>query len=227
MVIFLLVTIPYVFILVYYRPSPESLKVSSISIKENFKAIKVSISSGILLLFIFLIISQFSFTEVDEDFHSIFGLTNIKEGAKLWPLQLFSHLLIHVDAYHVLSNVFAIGLASTYERRVGSTRFFMVLMVGAFSSVPSILFYYDPITISGISGGIFALAAAYFTDFENLTARQWVSAILMFLLVVLMLSITGEGSLTSEADFQVDHFGHFLGALGGIVYCRLKPLKLG
>jgi rhomboid protease GluP len=227
MIIFSLATILYIFILIFYRPSPESLKGTSISIKENFKAIKASLLSGIILLFIFLIITQFSFTEVDKHFYSIFGFTNTKEAAKLWPLQFFSHLVIHANTYHVLSNVFAIGLASTYERRVGSTRFFKVLMVGAFSSVPSILFYYDSVTISGISGGIFALAAAYFTDFENLTTRQWISAILMFLIVALMLSITGEGSLTLEADLQVDHLGHFMGALGGIVYCRVKPIKLG
>jgi membrane associated rhomboid family serine protease len=100
-------------------------------------------------------------------------------------------------------------------------------MVGALSSVPSILFYYDTVTISGISGGIFALAAAYFTDFENLTTPEWISAILMFLIVAFIFSISGNGSLTLEDDLQVDHLGHFMGALGGIVYCRVKPIKFG
>jgi membrane associated rhomboid family serine protease len=227
MIIFSLATISYIIILVFYRPSPKSLKGTSISIKENFKTIKVSLLSGIILLFIFLVVTQFSFTKVDEHLYSIFGLTNTKEAAKLWPLQFFSHLVIHADTYHVLSNVFAIGLASMYERRAGSTRFFKVLMVGALSSVPSILFYYDTVTISGISGGIFALAAAYFTDFENLTTPEWISAILMFLIVAFIFSISGNGSLTLEDDLQVDHLGHFMGALGGIVYCRVKPIKFG
>jgi membrane associated rhomboid family serine protease len=49
----------------------------------------------------------------------------------------------------------------------------------------------------------------------------------MFLIVAFIFSISGNGSLTLEDDLQVDHLGHFMGAVGGIVYCRVKPIKFG
>ncbi|MCH2547236.1 MAG: rhomboid family intramembrane serine protease [Alphaproteobacteria bacterium] len=214
-------------ILVFYRPAPESLKGASPSLLENLQQIKASLCVGTILLFIYLVMTGFTYKEIDKSLYAIFGLNNVKDAAILWPFQVFTHLFIHINLYHLLSNVLGVGLASIYERRVGSKRYLVVLMVGAFSSIPSIFFYTEPIIVSGISGGVFALAAAYFTDHKNLTIKEWIYAILSFLFLAIIFSLDGERKMAGKEELigQVDHIGHVLGALGGVIYCRLVPLK--
>ena len=96
------------------------------------------------------------------------------------------------------------------------------------ASIPSILFYSENILVSGISGGVFGLAAAYFTDEEELTTKEWLLAISLFLFLAIVLALDSEfkGGSNKALDMKIDHIGHFLGALGAILYCRLKPLRL-
>ncbi|WP_234912054.1 rhomboid family intramembrane serine protease, partial [Vibrio anguillarum] len=51
------------------------------------------------------------------------------------PLQLVSHLFVHGNLLHLATNVIGLGIASTYERRVGAKRYLSVLVVGALSSI--------------------------------------------------------------------------------------------
>ena len=227
MAFFLIVTAIYVASLILYRPAPESLKGNQISIIDNIKEIKATLLAGVFLLLIFLLTTEYSFKEVDPDLYKLLGLNNIKDAAILWPMQIFTHLFIHASPYHLLSNVICIGLSSLYERRVGSKRYLAVLAVGAFASVPSILFYAEPIIVCGISGGVFALAAAFFTDHENLSLKEWLAAILWFIIIAVILSFEGNSKAVGKenVDFQVDYWGHLLGAIGGIAYCRIFVAK--
>lgn len=227
MTLFFICVTAYFCTLAFYVPQPESLRERRPSVLKNIYQIKVSILVGLSLFLIFLVVSRFEFDEVDRHLNVLFGFVNVKEVAVLWPMQIFTHLLIHENAHHVIANVFAIGLASAYERRVGSKRFFMVLVVGALFSVPSVFFYPTPTVASGISGGVFALGLAFVTDHENLPTKDWFGASLMYLALAGLVSFFGESKLPSldETTVRVDHVGHMLGALGGVLYCRFRPLR--
>ncbi|NRB81724.1 MAG: rhomboid family intramembrane serine protease [Saccharospirillaceae bacterium] len=228
MIPFLISSVVYVFGLLLIKPAPNSLKAMPLTYAQNFKLIRASLCSGVFLLFVFLVISNYSFLVVDEHTYNLLALNNELENAILWPFQSITHLIIHANPTHLLANVFGIGLASVYERRVGAKRFLSVLAVGCIASIPSIFFYSDTIAVSGTSGGVFGLAAAYFTDEDELTIKEWGTAILLFAFLMFIFSLEGVFKSTSNEsmNIQVDHIGHILGALGAIIYCRFKPLRL-
>ena len=215
----------YVGLLVLTKPEPESLKSKPLTYFENYTEIKASLWVGIVILIVFLGVSNLKFNEIDEQLFVLFALNNQWANLALWPMQAISHLFIHINFVHVLTNLSGIGIASAYERRVGARRYLMILAIGCISSIPSIFFYDSPIGVCGISGGVFGLGAAYFTDHEDLTTKEWLYAILLFafLMVVFALQNKYQHHSSLELDFQVDHIGHVLGAIGAILYCRLRP----
>jgi len=146
------------------------------------------------------------------------------------PIQLITHLFLHTSLFHLLMNLSGIGLASVYERKVGGKRFLAVLSVSLIFSIPSVFFYLDNVAIAGISGGVFGLAAAYFTDEKDLTLKEWLSAIAIFVFFVILLTIASiieeKSKGYNNGGFgQVDHIGHALGAIAAIFYCRMFPRK--
>lgn len=229
MILFFAATLIYVGLLLLIKPAPSSLKSQPITFVENFKIIWSSMLMGVLILVVYLLISQFKFVSVNEKIYGIFSLNNNLKMAALWPLQSVTHLFIHANLLHLISNLAGLGLASVYERRVGARRYFSVLLVGCMASIPSILFYSEMTTVCGISGGVFGLAAAYFTDMRDLTAKEWITAILYFIFIAAIISINGELKSDSKANLhvQVNHIGHAMGAIGAVVYCRLKPRNEG
>lgn len=228
MILFLITVTIYVGLLVSIKPAPSSLKASAVTYKENLQSVWASVCSGVLIMVVFLVTTNFGFITVDEYLYHILALSNDGEQFLKWPLQPITHLFVHGNLVHLAANVVGLGLASAYERRVGAKRYFAVLVVGAFASIPSILFYSENIAVCGISGGVFGLAAAYFTDEEELTLKEWLSAIFLFSFMALMLAFYSEFDSDSNdpLDMGVDHIGHLLGALGAILYCRLKPLSV-
>lgn len=228
MIVFFIVMTAYTALLLCYKPSPNSLKDAPLTFLENFKQIKAALFSGLLFLSIFLFTSDFGFNDVNPQFYRLFALNNDTAVAALWPLQSVTHLFIHINFPHLLANVAGLGIGSAYERQVGSARFLMVLLVASLSSIPSILFYSEPIAICGISGGVFGLAAAYFTDQEGLSTKEWLYAALICIVFLVLLSV-GDGMKSKgngQLQFKIDYYGHSLGALGAIVYCRFKPRKV-
>lgn len=227
MLIFAITLLAYVGALVLYRPAPECLKGTPLTLLENARQVKASVFTGVVLLFMHLLFTRLTFGDVDKHLHLLFGLNNLKAAAVLWPFQIFTNLWVHYNLIHLLSNVAGIGLASAYERRVGARRYLAVLMVGAIASSLSVFLYATPIIACGISGGVFALAAAYFTDHRQLSVKEWVYAIVSFLILAVLFSLN-DGRTMPEHEalgFQVDHLGHLLGACAGILYCRIRPLK--
>lgn len=223
--LFAIIVVVYIALLVLVKPEPESLKSKPLTYFENFKKIWASLSVGINLLIVFLVVSNFKFDQIDEQLFVLFALNNQWEALALWPMQAISHLLIHINFVHVLTNLSGIGLASVYERRVGARRYLMVLAVACISSIPSIFFYTTPIGVCGISGGVFGLAAAYFTDHKELNTKEWIYAILLFAFLMVAFAVQNkyQHHPRLDLDFQVDHLGHIFGAIGAIVYCRLRP----
>ena len=215
MIFFIFALTVYVCALLIYKQSPDSLKENSLTFYENFKTIRASLFSGLLFLIIFLFVSDFKYLVINETLYKIFALNNYWELSKFWLFQVITHLFIHNDLYHLLGNVSGIGIASIYERRVGSKRFLIVFAVASLVSIPSIIFYPKGTSICGISGGVFGLFAAYFTDHKTLTFKKWLGAILgcIFLFTIL--------SITTGFKHNVDYTGHTMGAIGAIIYCRL------
>lgn len=226
MVLFCIITLAYSCFLIFYRPAPLSLKEPIPSVVENIPRIKASLITGVVLLCIYLVVSRFSFSKVDENLFLLLTLNNIQGNASLLAVQLWSHLLIHESLMHLSANVIGIGLASLYERRVGSTRYMMVLSIGAIASIPSILFYSGQVITCGISGGVFALGAAYFTDNKNFSPKEWLNAIMTFVFLVVILGfLDAMRDTNTNNGVNIDHIGHALGAISGIIYCRARPLK--
>ena len=225
MILFLISVAVYTSLLFFIKPAPSSLKSEQISYYENLKLVWASLFSGFFILLVFLLTTNFGFVTVDESLYSILALSNESEQFAKWPLQSIMHLFVHGNLIHLTANVIGLGLASAYERRVGAKRFFTVLLIGGLTSIPSVFFYSEKITVCGISGGVFGLAAAYFTDENELSTKEWLTAILMFLFLTLMLSLDSifKSDSNEVLDMEVDHIGHLLGALGAIIYCRLKP----
>ena len=228
MIIFLIILITYIGLLILIKPSPMSLKATPITYSENFQAVWASICSGGLIILVFLLTTNFGFISIDERMYRMFSLSNELDQFLKWPLQLATHLFIHFNLIHLIGNVIGLGLASAYERKVGANRYFAVLFVGSLASIPSILFYSENVLISGISGGVFGLAAAYFTDEKELTTKEWLFAISLFLFLAVMFTLDSEfGDVSNEAlGMEIDHIGHFMGAIGAILYCRLNSLSL-
>ena len=226
MLIFSVITTLYVAVLLFVRPMPESLKAKRVSFKEHFRSIKMSLFFGVLILVIFLVTSQFAFVKTDENVLKILALNNVYSFTSLWWIQLFTHQFVHINLLHVATNLTGLGLACVYERRVGSKRFVMVLLVSSMASTLSIFFYTQPIFVTGISGGIFGLAAAYFTDNNTLTTKEWLGAIAMFVVLIVMFSLADIAKTKNTSlDFSIDYLGHAIGAVSAIVYCRLRRVK--
>lgn len=223
MIFFLIISFSYISLLVLIKPEPESLKASPVTYYENFKQIRASLFVGLIILCVFLFVSRFKFDEIDDD---LFNLLSLSKQSKdfLLPIQIFSHWFVHINFIHVFTNVTGIGLASVYERRVGARRYLAVLIVGCLTSTFSIFFYPATTGVVGISGGVFGLAAAYFTDYSELTTKEWIYGILLFVFLMALFAVQGQYLSNPAVDFnfQVDHMGHVLGALGAIVYCRVS-----
>ncbi len=216
----------YIGILTGYRPYPNSLKATRPTVWENIVQIKASILLGVCIIVIFFFVSNFSFTKIAKNLLLLFGLNNFEFNPALFPLQLFTHLLIHENLLHLTMNVSGIALLSIYERRAGSKRFLSVLIISSIASSSSLLFYSSPAVICGISGGIFGLAAAYFTDRENMSTKEWVKSIFIFVIIAIIFTLRDviDNSSYGYGNFelQVDYYGHILGAFGGVVYCRMR-----
>ena len=228
MIIFIISALAYIGSLVLIKPSPTSLKSAPITYLENMKFVWASMFSGLIILSVFLLITNFSFLNVDENLYRLLALNNDTQQASMWPLQSITHLFIHRNIIHLATNIICLGLASVYERRVGAKRFLVVLLIGSLASIPSILFYSESVIIGGISGGVFGLAAAYFTDEKGLSTKEWIGAILLFAFIVFALTVESEFKTRSNDVFnmEIDHIGHLLGALGAIIYCRLRPQRI-
>ncbi|TVZ40369.1 membrane associated rhomboid family serine protease [Alteromonadaceae bacterium 2753L.S.0a.02] len=227
MIIFLIVTSLYLSGLFLIRPAPLSLREPMPGLIESFYRIPFTVIVGLSLLIVHLLATNFTFQELSSGNLKYLALNNSSEYWMWWPVQLLTHSFVHSNFIHLVTNVHGLGLLSLYERRVGSMRALQVFLVGAVAAMPSVVVYPEGSNIVGASGAVFALAAAYFTDEKQLSTRDWIIAIIYFLVVWAVMTVysglRSSGSL-ALASIQVDHVGHFLGALGGILFCRFFPL---
>ena len=213
--------------LVFLKPAPESLKAPSLSYWQNTRAVSGSLLAGVFVLFVYFFTSDFIGLVVDERWYQRLASSNQSDDLVSALYQLITSSFIHSNFLHVSSTVLGLPLLSIYERRVGLNRYLVVLLAGIIGSTFSVFFYPEPLKASGISGGVFALGAAFFTDHENLSVKEWLLCILLFVGMTAVMTFDSylNASHIDVSTTQIDHIGHALGALGGIIYCRLFRLK--
>lgn len=223
MIWFVVLLTAYVFALALVQPEPESLKEAKLSIRDNIKSVKATIGLGTSLIITFFFITDLTFSDVNQKALALLAFNNITELYILWPVQAVTHTFIHANWQHLLTNLSVLALLSIYERRVNAKRFLAVYIVGSLTSLLSVFFYSEPVLLCGASAGIMALAAGFVVDHENLTLKEWLCAVLLCLFLVAVFSIQAEmeSERVSSFNFTIDHIGHLLGAVGGILYCRL------
>lgn len=226
MIFYTILLVFYIGLLLFIKPAPNSFRDKPITIKENFLAIKGSLFLGILLLTIHLLVSDFTLLGASEKTYQIFALNNL-DNNHLWIPQYFTHPFIHLNLLHLVGNITMLGLLSAYERRVGLKRYLAVLLVAALISGLSVFFYTENIYSSGISGALFGIGAAFFTDEKNLTIKDWAYAILAFFALAAIVSLRdfSEMQKLKNINFNIDYLAHVLGALGAIVYTRFVKQK--
>lgn len=225
MIWFTVTALAYVLPLVFIRPAPESLRDARPSLLVSARQISASLLVGLLLIAVFAFTTRGTFWEVSTARYALLALNNDLQAVHLWPIQLFTHLLVHASPLHLLANLSMLALASLYERRVGHGRFLRVLLVASLCSVPSAWLYTQGYTVCGLSGGIFGLGAAYVCDHPNLSLKDWLVAIALFAFVATLLSVANAYKVPDQPGMQTDHIGHALGAIGAIVYCMRRPQR--
>ena len=216
----------YVGLLLFVRPAPQSFRDSKISIKENFFAIKGSLFIGVLLLSIHLYTGSFELIEADDSGVYPYALYTIgNESFRIY--QFFTQMFVHFNLIHLIGNVVMIGMLSAYERRVGLKRYLIVFFLSGLVSGLSILFYTEDIASMGASGAVFGLAAAFFTDDKSLSLKDWIYAIIGFVLLASLLTLKDwyEIQKIENINFSIDYIAHALGALAAIVYTRLTRVR--
>lgn len=225
MLIFLLVTTAYSAVLIGLRPAPISLRSAPLTIVQNIAKIKTTLLIGILLCGIHLSTTGFTFSSIKPAWLDILGIDNVTLFQWNWYPSIITNTFVHHSFFHLLTNLVGFAVLSLYERRVGVQRYLMVFVVSALASTLSVFAYSEPIIVAGVSGVVFGLAAAYFTDHQDLTRKDWFCALAAF--VFLAIYVEADSALKigkSNPKIVIDHFGHALGAVGAIVYCRLVPL---
>jgi membrane associated rhomboid family serine protease len=226
MILFAICLSAYWLAMLSIKPAPLSLKAEVPSLRQHIMSIRVSLLLGPLLLAIFLLTSDFGFIKAAPAIIDGYAMRGGWALDARSPQRGLAHSLLHIDIQHLLTNVVGLGILSVYERRVGARRFVAVLLVACLVSAFSALFYPAATRLMGISGGLFGLAAAYFVDERAMTTKDWLVAIVFFAVVVGLMTLDGEvRNASHKAAFQIDYLGHFLGALGAVAYCRLRPLS--
>lgn len=224
--LFLFVVGTYCAVLIGLRPAPDSLKSKPISYIENVSRIKVTLLVGIVLCVVHLLVTHFSFGDTKDAWIGLLGIKNVNIFEWMWFHTIVTNTFVHLNFLHLLTNLHGVGLCSLYERRVDARRYLAIFIVSALGSNLSMFAFSEPTVSTGVSGAVFGLAAAYFTDHKDITLKDWAGALAAFTVLAIIVEVnTAFKSDESNLDFTVNHLGHALGALSAIIYCRIRPAK--
>lgn len=226
MIVFLLLSLAYILPWAFWKPQPASLreKAPAVPLGKRLWDVKGNLALGILLILIFFLTSGGDWKESTPEMVGLWGLWKVPG---LPTFQWFTCNFVHFDFIHLLGNLSILCILAAYERRKGAARTLLVFAVsGLVSSFGSYLFLPQNTVCLGASGGICGLAGAYFTDTEEMGFKEWITACVAILFLVCFFSFAE--SWQNHDGYQIDHAGHFFGALGGVVFCRVfrgRPLK--
>lgn len=212
--------------LFFLRPNPSDLQVRIPSYWESFKKIQATFWLGIFLIIAFFIFSGGTFINLNEDWLAILGINNFEMFTPWWFIQTLTHNFIHINSLHLWTNLSFLGVLSLYERKVGAGRFlFLFLFSGMLSSI-SLFFISTPTISVGASAGLLGLAGAYLLDTPKLTFKEYLMGSGVILFIFLIFSYTENKQAVGDLSFEIDNWGHLLGLISGLIFCKIFPRKV-
>lgn len=123
-------------------------------------------------------------------------------------MSIFTSNFIHLDPYHLMSNLFALYALSRVEQQLGAKKFIgLIIFLLIFTTFVEVLVHkiYIQIPCSiGFSGILFGIMT-----WELVTNKE-----LDLILVLSIIAIVAVPSIQSE---KVSLLGHSIGAIGGVV----------
>lgn len=209
--------------LFFLLPKPSDLKAEIPSKWKSFKNIQATFWLGIVLCVAFLVFSNGTFDQINDNWFAILGINNVETFTPWWFVQMFTHNFIHINFLHLLTNLSVLGILSLYERNVCAKRFLSVFLFAGILSSFSILFISEEIISTGASAGLLGLGAAYFLDNPKLTMKEYAVGIILIFFTYLMLGLQAEKEIGE--NFNTDELGHIFGLILGVIYGKLLPRK--
>lgn len=143
--------------------------------------------------------------------HGNFDLSKVLKG-QVW--RLATHTILHLNAIHLLMNMFALhSLGPTVEQRWGAKGFFKIAAMATASDVLAKIVLKDNDLSVGISGVIFGLAGALHVikTPKNTSQLDLNSSLKMWVLNGVVGNVLG-GSM------YIDHVAHVTGYIAGLAF---------
>ncbi|GEM_PF-1991887 len=227
MIVLAILLTAFVLPLVVYAPEPESLRdVEKPKLTQRVKAAAGTLALGIALI----VIASATFTPnglaIDSMMEEIFGLSRDGVLVKGRVFQLITSSFIHINLFHLASNLFALMLLAVYERRVGYRRLLVVFLIASFvSSLGDLLLLPSDVVSMGASAGICGIAAAYFLDYEETTGLDWIKGVVVVLILVGLYSFA-DTATAERLIGRVNWAAHLSGAFAGAAYVRVFPKRM-
>lgn len=224
MIVFVAITLAFALPLVLYAPQPESLHlVPQTGIKRKVRSCAGTLTLGLLLIFIAAALFDESFA-LNPEFIPLYSLSRRGIFENGFVFQLLTANLLHIDLFHLVTNLSVLVLLSAYERRVGWRRFTAVFWISAvISSATDLMLPQRQGQFMGASGGLCGLAAGYFLDYSDLSLPDWIKGLLIVLFIVGFYSYLGP-VIKDDWTGEIDHGAHFAGVCAGAAYIYLVAL---
>lgn len=227
MILLSLVFATYVGVLLSVRAQPQSLRSApeSENLRTRASRIRGTLILGCGLIAVAMLSFDGSGLHITPRWEAALGESQGLTVRHGWVFQLLTSNFAHFNLDHLLGNLFALGLLSAYERRVGWRRHIVVFTAAAiFSSILDLLVLPENSISMGASAGICGLAAAYYLDEDNLTLRVWIYGAVFVLFFVVLLSLLPAVGHDDTAG-HVNWIAHILGAISGAIYVRISSLR--
>jgi len=225
MITFLAVLAGFVLPLAIHSPEYESLHDAGrpdIATKLRFRA--GTLSLGVLLIAVAAATFGSTQFSIDPRLGTIFALSRQGVFERGWVFEFLTSNFIHINLFHLVSNLFVLMLLSAYEWRVGIHRYIAVFLLAAVASsmidLLLMLLMRDDSVSMGASAGIFGLASAYFLDYRDVSRKDWIVGISAVLVLVGFYSFLGNVN-EDKIGGTVNWTAHMSGALVGGVYVRV------
>ena len=223
MIIFIIISFAFGLPLALYAPKPESLHGGvKPSLGWRIRSAWGTLAIGGILIAIAAATLDGNY-QIDPSFVSRFALSQygITEQGRLF--QFFTANLLHVDLFHLLTNLTALLLLSAYERRVGWRRFLAIFLAAAILSSAGDLLLFEPESaILGASTGMCGLAVAYFLDHPRLSRTATVDGLLLVLFIMSLYSFAWPVDRQMATEY-VTLAAHLLGGSLGAAYAFFFP----
>ena len=212
----------YSLLIIFIRIKPIYLRERKPSYKDNFLSIKGTFILGFAMICIFGATSGFTMSNTSHITLLEWGLN--KDSVFQGKLHLLiTNNFIHINAFHLYSNIVGLLILSPYEKKVGTLRFITIFLFSGILSSIARLYIGSPLVSAGASAGLYGIIAAYFLDIENIWQKNWKRALLIFSIFIAFMLFISNYANTYSID--VDNWAHALGSAAAIIYIRINPLK--